>query len=51
MSWIILVSATMILGGIGQLAVSSAYKKWGNVVSSIDLTGADMAIRMLGAYG
>lgn len=51
MSWIILVIATMILGGIGQLAVSSAYKKWGNIGSTIDATGADMAIRMLGAYG
>lgn len=50
MGWILLI-ATMVLGAIGQFAVSSAYKKWGNVASAVNLTGADLAIQMLAEQG
>lgn len=50
MGWILII-ATMILGAIGQFAVSSAYKKWGNVASAVNLTGADLAIQMLAEKG
>lgn len=51
MSWVTVILATMALGVIGSLAVSSAYKKWGKVQSAINMTGADMARQMLNAAG
>src|SRR2546421_12062899 len=48
-NWLILVGIPLIIGLIAQFRVSSAFKKWGEVRASSNITGADAARQILAA--
>lgn len=48
-NWLILVGIPLIIGLIAQFRVSSAFKKWGEVRASSNITGAEAAREILAA--
>jgi len=48
-NWLILVGVPLIIGLIAQFRVSSAFKKWGEVRASSNITGAEAAREILTA--
>lgn len=48
-NWLILVGIPLIIGLIAQFSVSSAFKKWGEVRASSNITGAEAAREILAA--
>ena len=48
-NWLILVGIPLIIGLIAQFRVSSAFKKWGAVRASANITGAEAAREILAA--
>src|SRR5256885_15891662 len=48
-NWLILVGIPLIIGLIAQFRVSSAFKKWGAVRASSNITGAEAAREILTA--
>jgi Zn-dependent membrane protease YugP len=48
-NWLILVGIPVIIGLIAQFRVSSAFKKWGEVRASSNITGAEAAREILAA--
>jgi uncharacterized protein len=48
-NWLILVAIPLIIGLIAQFRVSSAFKKWGEVRASSNITGAEAAREILAA--
>src|SRR2546421_8587980 len=48
-NWLILVGIPLIIGLIAQFRVSSAFKKWGEVRASANITGAEAAREILAA--
>src|SRR6185295_19019519 len=46
-NWLILVGIPLIIGLIAQFRVSSAFKKWGEVRASSNITGAEAAREIL----
>jgi Zn-dependent membrane protease YugP len=48
-TWLILVGIPLIIGLIAQFRVSSAFKKWGEVRASSNITGAEAAREILAA--
>jgi Zn-dependent membrane protease YugP len=48
-NWLILVGIPLIIGLVAQFRVSSAFKKWGEVRASANITGADAAREILAA--
>src|SRR5438270_13986073 len=48
-NWLLLVSIPLIIGLIAQFRVSSAFKKWGEVRASSNITGAESAREILTA--
>src|SRR3954466_3856975 len=48
-NWLILVGVPLIIGLIAQFRVSSAFKKWGEVRASSNITGAEAAREILAA--
>ncbi|MFL6520617.1 MAG: zinc metallopeptidase [Chthoniobacterales bacterium] len=48
-NWLILVGIPLIIGIIAQFRVSSAFKKWGEVRASSNITGAEAAREILAA--
>src|SRR3954471_23665027 len=48
-NWLILVGVPLIIGLIAQFRVSSAFKKWGEVRASSNITGAEAAREILKA--
>jgi len=48
-NWLILVGIPLIIGLIAQFRVSSAFKKWGAVLASANITGAEAAREILAA--
>src|SRR5881394_1768461 len=48
-NWLILVGIPLIIGLIAQFRVSSAFKKWGAVRASANVTGAEAAREILAA--
>src|SRR3954449_7449829 len=48
-NWLILVGVPLIIGLIAQFRVSSAFKKWGEVRASSNITGAEAAREILQA--
>ncbi len=50
-AYLLLVVVTLVLGVATQAKIRSSYKKWSKVYAACGLTGAQMARRMLDAYG
>jgi len=48
-NWLILVGIPLVIGLIAQFRVSSAFKKWGEVRASANITGAEAAREILAA--
>src|SRR5256714_3992721 len=48
-NWLILVGIPLIIGLVAQFRVSSAFKKWGEVRASSNITGAQAAREILAA--
>jgi Zn-dependent membrane protease YugP len=48
-NWLVLVGIPLIIGLIAQFRVSSAFKKWGEVRASSNITGAEAAREILAA--
>ena len=48
-NWLLLVGIPLIIGLMAQLRVSSAFKKWGEVRASSNITGAEAAREILQA--
>src|SRR5256714_5694141 len=48
-NWLILVGIPLIIGLIAQFRVSSAFKKWGEVRATANITGAEAAREILAA--
>src|SRR3954465_10817500 len=48
-NWLVLVGVPLIIGLIAQFRVSSAFKKWGAVRASANITGAEAAREILAA--
>src|SRR4051794_41028360 len=48
-NWLLLVGIPLIIGLIAQFRVSSAFKKWGEVRASSNITGAEAAREILAA--
>jgi Zn-dependent membrane protease YugP len=48
-NWLLLVGIPLIIGLIAQFRVSSAFKKWGEVRASANITGAEAAREILAA--
>ena len=48
-NWLILIGIPLIIGLIAQFRVSSAFKKWGEVRASSNITGAEAAREILAA--
>jgi uncharacterized protein len=48
-NWLLLVGVPLIIGLIAQFRVSSAFKKWGEVRASSNITGAEAAREILAA--
>jgi Zn-dependent membrane protease YugP len=48
-NWLILVGIPLVIGLIAQFRVSSAFKKWGEVRASSNITGAEAAREILAA--
>src|SRR5438552_7367413 len=48
-NWLVLVGIPLIIGLIAQVRVSSAFKKWGEVRASSNITGAEAAREILAA--
>ena len=48
-NWLLLIGVPLIIGLIAQFRVSSAFKKWGAVRATSNITGAEAAREILGA--
>src|SRR5436190_7603695 len=48
-NWLLLVGIPLVIGLIAQFRVSSAFKKWGEVRASSNITGAEAAREILAA--